>query len=389
MGLGGIVKGVTKKVKKAAQDVADAVEDVAEDVAGDAVDETKKTAQQLANEAVKAAQELEDAARKAEEALKAAADAALDFVTEDVVDAAKDVVTWTGGAAGDTADWVRKASKTTQRAIYKAGQFVDETAKETSRAMIDAADTLDDVLGDIDEALPDGLVISVGPFDISNEGVSVKPKFEIGLEGGGLNISIGVEDLRDGLDIGFTAEMEVFSFSAEGDDLLELLQSFELQTARDGAIPSDARTVGLAYLSGPALPRMILEATGLNLEGFGYLKLSSKVIQGVGARVQVALGALFPDTNGYRMYGVGGELALKLKLDFELFVGYKDSGDGFKLVLAVPPGVVFEVEWLAADEEGKSALGGLRVTGLENLARNLKKYLQGGAYLPLNSKLLL
>eukprot|EP00892_Ulva_mutabilis_P005438 jgi/Ulvmu1/3266/UM151_0014.1 len=385
-------KEAAEAAQKAAEEAASAAEKAAAETrkaAERAAEETRRAAERAAMEAAKAAKEVEEAAKRAEEALKEAADAVLDFAEDDVVDAANKAVTWTGDAAGDVGEWAKTASAKTQRAIYKAGQFVDNTAKDAGRGVMDAADTVDDVLGDIDERLPDDLVITIGPFDISTEGVSVKPKFEIGAEGYGFNLSIGIEDIRDGLDFGITVEQEIFEFSGEGNDLQELLQSFELQAVGSVDFPKEVRGISIAYLSEPVLPRMILEAAGLNLEGFGYIKLSCKVIVGFGARAQVGLGALFPDTQGYRMHGVGGEVVLKVKLDFELFIGYKEDFSGFRLVLAVPGGVVFEVEWLDADEEGKSALGGLNITGLVKLADQLKEFVQGVPFLPLDAKLLL
>eukprot|EP00892_Ulva_mutabilis_P008507 jgi/Ulvmu1/6028/UM027_0002.1 len=82
---------------------------------------------------------------------------------------------------------------------------------------------------------------------------------------------------------------------------MQLLQSFELQAAGSSDFPKSAGVVSIAYLSEPVLPRMILEATGLNLEGFGFIKLSCKVAVGFGARAKVALGAFFSNTQGYHM----------------------------------------------------------------------------------------
>lgn len=184
-----------------------------------------------AEEAKRAEKALEEAGNKAEAALNGA-NAALDFSSDDAADAAKRVVDWTDEFTEDEREamhavqaWVRHAPKETQRAIYKAGRFVDRThtAEGAARGMIEAAGAVDDVLGDLADArLPDGMTISVGPFAISRAGVSFMPHFEIDLRFIGIDWTAVAEARKEGSDTGLSPGEVVFTFSTEGDALPEV-----------------------------------------------------------------------------------------------------------------------------------------------------------------------
>ena len=171
-------------------------------------------------------------------------------------------------------------------------------------------------------------------------------------------------------------------------DAVQLLTSFEIkirgrQVADDGII-----SLAVSLLSEVVLPRAILEATGLNLSGFGTVRLDAKVVSGVGLRGQIGLGKFWPDTKGYRMFGAGGEISLKLKLKVDLFIGFKDDGSAFRLVIGLPPGLLIQVEWLAADSEGRNVLSRFNDTVVEDIARLVRELLLFGPYVTVGKRLL-
>eukprot|EP00892_Ulva_mutabilis_P005437 jgi/Ulvmu1/3265/UM151_0013.1 len=107
-------------------------------------------------------------------------------------------------------------------------------------------------------------------------------------------------------------------------------------------------------------------------------------IPGAAIHSKIALGALFPDSHGYHMFGAGGEVSLGVKVVFELFMGFKkaegvslQNKGGFKVNLALPPDVVFEIEWLDADSKGQQSLNGLHGDMVEECVKTLFGFLSG------------
>lgn len=169
---------------------------------------------------------------------------------------------------------------------------------------------------------------------------------------------------------------------------VQLLTGFEIKIRGRDAVDSGIIGLAVSLLSEPVLPRVILEATGLNLSGFGTVRLNAKVVSGVGVRGQVGLGKLWPDTKGYRMFGVGGEISASIKLKVDLFVGFKDDASAFRLILGLPPGLLIEVEWLDADSDGRSLLGRFDDTVVEDIARIVRELLISGPYITVGKRLL-
>lgn len=217
--MGDRLRKASRKLKKTAKTVASATKKAANTVSHG----TKVAVNKALKEAEAAAKAAANVAKDAKDAVVDVVEDVADFAKDDVADAARATVRWTGHAAEDVADWAKDAPGDVKEAIMRAADFVDDVADATSTGMMSAADAVDDVLGDIEEnVLPDGVVISVGPFDVSNEGVSFKPKFEIGLVTPAMDFSVGIEDLRDGLNIGISLDVIPFEFATEGDDLQEV-----------------------------------------------------------------------------------------------------------------------------------------------------------------------
>ena len=91
---------------------------------------------------------------------------------------------------------------------------------------------------------------------------------------------------------------------------------------------------------------------------------------GVGIRGEIGLGAFFPDTDGYRMFGVGGEVSAAAKLKVDVFMGYKEDGSAFRIVLGAPPGIACEIEFKHAFEEPGKVI---RALGPHSVAQALTK----------------
>lgn len=213
------LRKATRKLKKTAKTVASATKKAAHTVSKG----TKAALDKALKEAEAAAKAAADVAKDAKDVVVDVVEEVADFAKDDVANAARMTVRWTGRAAEDVADWATDAPGDVKEAIMRAADFVDDVADATSTGMASAADAVDDVLGDLEQTLlPDGVVITVGPFDVSSEGVSFKPKFEIGLVTPGMDFSVGIEDLRDGLNVGITLDMILFEVATEGDDLQEV-----------------------------------------------------------------------------------------------------------------------------------------------------------------------
>jgi len=164
--------------------------------------------------------------------------------------------------------------------------------------------------------------VHVGPLEMGVDGVVAKPKFNIGVKGGGLYFMAGVRDVRDGLAAESFAMM-MKSYSTEGESLKELLENVQAEEkvpALDDLVKAvpDILAAVMSELS------IDLASKKMEMEGVVY------VYAGAGVSAGVWLGWL--DTDGYAMVGAEGRVAALATAGASLRVGKHADGKSARVV---------------------------------------------------------
>jgi hypothetical protein len=146
--------------------------------------------------------------------------------------------------------------------------------------------------------------VNVGPLAISDKGVNVRPKMDLGVSYGNFSCNAGVGDVRDSLSFGVDANVNQ-QFHASGIGLKQFLANLK---AQDGI--ADDFINPLIQQSNKIVAE-VLRLIGMDIRGAhidGVMKLET----GFGFHGSASLG--WRDTDGYHMVGAGGKVRLSTHL---------------------------------------------------------------------------
>jgi len=173
-----------------------------------------------------------------------------------------------------------------------------EDGKTSKKVVIEDCGQLD---SGVVEEIKGKVKVHVGPMEVGEDGMVIKPQFNIGITGPGIYLKAGVKDIRDQAGVEALA-MGMKEYASEGSSVVELLQNFK---AADVNIPGiDDLITGLPEAAAWVLnqaPDLDLINNLAKAEGVLY------VYSGVGVTAGVWLG--WVDTQEFQMVGVQGQMA--------------------------------------------------------------------------------
>eukprot|EP00441_Pelagodinium_beii_P025464 CAMPEP_0197664470 /NCGR_PEP_ID=MMETSP1338-20131121/58655_1 /TAXON_ID=43686 ORGANISM="Pelagodinium beii, Strain RCC1491" /NCGR_SAMPLE_ID=MMETSP1338 /ASSEMBLY_ACC=CAM_ASM_000754 /LENGTH=250 /DNA_ID=CAMNT_0043243113 /DNA_START=415 /DNA_END=1167 /DNA_ORIENTATION=- len=165
--------------------------------------------------------------------------------------------------------------------------------------------------------------VHLGPLELGQDGMVVKPKFNIGIQGGSLYAMAGIRDVRDGLAAEGLA-MYMKSYSSQGATLLEMLENVKAEEK----IPALDDLV-------EAVPKIIAEAleiTGVDIGKDLVASVEGAVYIYVGAGVTAGVYFGWINTQGYRMLGAEGKVAAATALGITVMAGLHDDLQAVRIV---------------------------------------------------------
>jgi len=160
------------------------------------------------------------------------------------------------------------------------------------------------------------LKVHIGPLELSKDGTVMKPKFNIGIEGGSLYAMAGLRDVRDGLSAEGLA-MYQKAYSSKGATLQEVLENVK---AEEKVPALDDFIVAV-----PQIMAEVLEATGIDLKADRIAAVEGAVYIYVGTGVSAGLYLGWVDTKGYRMVGVEGKMAVAASMGITVKAGVHEN----------------------------------------------------------------
>jgi len=165
------------------------------------------------------------------------------------------------------------------------------------------------------KAIGGSVKVHIGPLELGADGVAIKPKFNIGVQGGTIYAMAGVRDVRDGLAAEALA-MAMKSYSTDGATLVEVLQNVKAQE------PVPALDDIIAAV--PDIMAAVLQNIGVDITS-NCSKVEGVVYVYVGAGISAGVFLGWLDTNGYAMVGVEGRVASAAALGLTVKAGLHES----------------------------------------------------------------
>lgn len=190
--------------------------------------------------------------------------------------------------------------------------------------------------------------ISLGPFTICDTGLSVAPKFEIGVEVAGCGARVGVGDVRDGISLfaSASASFQVFGKGSNWKNMLQNLRtnahhlpdiSSSMKSLIDDAIHTTDKVVGPSGQETAEVVRLLNEeapeSAGITKADLlkdhsssSAMEVMMKASSGIGISAKVCPG--WKDADGFHNLGGGASLDMGVELSFDLVVGYRPRPPG-------------------------------------------------------------
>eukprot|EP00416_Gambierdiscus_australes_P021590 CAMPEP_0171075448 /NCGR_PEP_ID=MMETSP0766_2-20121228/12781_1 /TAXON_ID=439317 /ORGANISM="Gambierdiscus australes, Strain CAWD 149" /LENGTH=213 /DNA_ID=CAMNT_0011532317 /DNA_START=78 /DNA_END=719 /DNA_ORIENTATION=+ len=173
------------------------------------------------------------------------------------------------------------------------------------------------------EEVKQKIKVHIGPLELGADGVVVKPKFNLGVQGNGIYAMAGVRDVRDGVAVESLA-MAMKSYSSKGTSLVELLES--IKAVDNVPVLDDIIT------SVPDLAAFILKTFDIDIGS------NSQEVEGVvhiytGAGITAGLYFGWVDTAGYRMVGAEGHVAATVGLGATFRAGVHESKNDLRTII--------------------------------------------------------
>ncbi|CAE7354406.1 unnamed protein product, partial [Symbiodinium necroappetens] len=190
--------------------------------------------------------------------------------------------------------------------------------------------------------------ISLGPFTICDTGLSVAPKFEIGVEVAGCGARVGVGDVRDGISLfaSASASFQVFGKGSNWKNMLQNLRtnahhlpdiSSSMKSLIDDAIHTTDKVVGPSGQETAEVVRLLNEeapeSAGITKSDLlkdhsssSAMEVMMKASSGIGISAKVCPG--WKDADGFHNLGGGASLDMGVELSFDLVVGYRPRPPG-------------------------------------------------------------
>jgi len=187
--------------------------------------------------------------------------------------------------------------------------------------------------------------VNLGPLAISDKGVDVRPKMDIGVAYGNFYCNAGVGDVRDSLSFGLDANVNQ-QFHASGIGLKQFLANLK---AQDGI--ADDYINPLMQQSNKIVAE-VLRLIDMDIRG-AHIDGVMKMETGFGFHGSASLG--WRDTEGYHMVGAGGKIATGLHLSISLFAGAKSNREIKVIIGAANYGIRMKIrsEFDMRAEDGK------------------------------------
>jgi len=157
--------------------------------------------------------------------------------------------------------------------------------------------------------------VHIGPLELGEDGVAIKPKFNIGVQGGTVYAMAGVRDVRDGV-AAETLAMAMKEYSTEGASVAEVLQNVKAQE------PIPALDDIIAAV--PDIIAAVLENIGVDITS-NCKQVEGVVYIYVGAGISAGVFLGWVDTSGYAMVGVEGRVAAASALGLAVKAGLHES----------------------------------------------------------------
>lgn len=164
--------------------------------------------------------------------------------------------------------------------------------------------------------------INIGPLEVGEDGMALKPKFDIGVMAPWIRLNAGVNNIQDGLVVE-TMGSVAKDYAVSGSSLEEILTEVK---AVDPLPVLDDLIAGV-----PKIVALILEKFGVDI------KSDTKEVEGVitafvsvGIKAGLYLG--WVDTEGYRMLGATGLAAAAISNGISTRVGIHTNGYSIRVV---------------------------------------------------------
>lgn len=198
--------------------------------------------------------------------------------------------------------------------------------------------------GEPDAAKRSAWEVCLGPLEVGSNGLELKPQMKIGARAANFKVEAGLCDVRDGLKFQAKAGAAVQAQS-EGRSLKELHQAIHCETpgfrealkvvtcllgaGTESVLCQIAKILKLS----PAQLDGILSGEGRSGAAWAPMKLRviGRVEVGLGAEVRLG----WCDTKGFRMVGVGGEVAHAASCGANLFAGRHTVLDIAKVIVGI------------------------------------------------------
>jgi len=165
--------------------------------------------------------------------------------------------------------------------------------------------------------------VHIGPLEVGADGMAVKPKFNLGIQGGSLYAMAGVRDVRDGLAAESLA-MYMKSYSSSGLTLVEFLENVKAEEK----VPALDDLV----VAAPKIIAEVMSAIGVDIGAENVAEVEGAVYIYVGAGVTAGAYLGWLDTQGYRMVGVEGKVATAAAVAITLKAGIHEEKQTVRVV---------------------------------------------------------
>jgi hypothetical protein len=169
----------------------------------------------------------------------------------------------------------------------------------------------------------DKVKVHVGPLEVGTDGVVMKPKFNLGIQGGSIYAMAGVRDVRDGI-AGEALGMAMKAYSAQGISLAHVLQSVKAEEP----VPALDDIIKLV----PDISASVMDSIGVDIAS-GAAKVEGIVYVYVGAGVSAGLFLGWLDTKGYRMVGIEGRIAAAASMGLTVKAGLHENKQAVRITV--------------------------------------------------------
>eukprot|EP00928_Gymnodinium_smaydae_P072836 TRINITY_DN56126_c0_g1_i1.p1 TRINITY_DN56126_c0_g1~~TRINITY_DN56126_c0_g1_i1.p1 ORF type:complete len:223 (-),score=32.84 TRINITY_DN56126_c0_g1_i1:370-1038(-) len=174
--------------------------------------------------------------------------------------------------------------------------------------------------------------VHIGPLEVGSDGVALKPKFNLGIQGASLYAMAGVSDVRDGVRVEGLA-MAMKTYSTSGSSIVEILNNVK---AEENIPALDDLVKAVPDIIASVLETLSTDVSDIVGDAQGAVYIY------VGAGVSAGLWLGWLDTNGYRMFGVEGRIASAMDVGLTVRAGVHES-TGSVRVIAYMTNVGFDI----------------------------------------------